>query len=242
MPADRRLSEPGQPPEERQGATGGHESPACRGTAEPQNAAGGRGDRGRPGPAERVFSDRTGRAIQEDGFRNNVWVPLLRRAQLRYRKPHTLRHSFASMLIEAGEPLTYVQQQLGHHSAAFTLKVYGHLLPRGDRRAVDGLDDTTIRNLAATRSSPASRSRVFLRTSASHSSISENRYSDGSGWNSGTTAGDSSPLPSWLDEGRPVVCCCDGEEITRPAFRHTKHQRVSAQARNMPLGATWRGL
>ena len=71
---------------------------------------------------------------------------------------------------------------------------------------------------------------------------SENRYSDGSGWNSGTTAADSSPLPSWLDEGRPVVCCCDGEEITRPAFRHTKHQRVSAQARNMPLGATWRGL
>lgn len=54
------------------------------------------------------------------------------------------------MLIEAGEPLTYVQQQLGHHSPAFTLKVYGHLLPRGDRRAVDMLDDTTIRNPAAT--------------------------------------------------------------------------------------------
>jgi integrase len=54
------------------------------------------------------------------------------------------------MLIEAGEPLTYVQQQLGHHSAAFTLKVYGHLLPRGDRRAVDALDDATIRNPAAT--------------------------------------------------------------------------------------------
>ena len=78
-------------------------------------------------------------------------------------------------------------------------------------------------------------------TSAPHRT-SENRFSDGSGWNSGTTAADSSPLPSWLDEGRPVVCCCDGEEITRPAFRHTKHQRVSAQARNMPLGATWRGL
>jgi integrase len=61
-----------------------------------------------------------------------------------------LRHTFASMLIEAGEPLTYVQQQLGHHSAAFTVKVYGHLLPRGDRRAVNALDDATIRNPAAT--------------------------------------------------------------------------------------------
>jgi hypothetical protein len=49
------------------------------------------------------------------------------------------------MLIEAGEPLTYVQQQLGH-STAFTLKVYGHLLPRGTRRAVDALDDATSRN------------------------------------------------------------------------------------------------
>jgi predicted helicase len=46
-------------------------------------------------------------------------------------------------------PRIYVQQQLGHHSAAFTLRVYGHLLPRGDRRAVDTLDDATIRNLAS---------------------------------------------------------------------------------------------
>jgi integrase len=81
---------------------------------------------------------------------NNVWAPVLRRAALRYRKPHTLRHTCASMLIEAGEPLTYVQQQLGHHSPAFTLKIYGHLLPRGTRRAVDALDDATIRNPHAT--------------------------------------------------------------------------------------------
>jgi hypothetical protein len=32
----------------------------------------------------------------------------------------------------------------------FTLKLSGHLLPRGDRRAVDRLDDATIRNLSAT--------------------------------------------------------------------------------------------
>jgi hypothetical protein len=54
------------------------------------------------------------------------------------------------MLIEAGEPLTYVQQQLGHHSPAFILGVYGHLLARGDRRAVDWVDDATFRNPGAT--------------------------------------------------------------------------------------------
>ena len=30
--------------------------------------------------------------------------------------------------------------RLGHHSAAFTLKVYGHAMPQGDRRAVEALD------------------------------------------------------------------------------------------------------
>jgi integrase len=79
-----------------------------------------------------------------------VWTAILRAAELRYRKPHTLRHSYASLLIEAGEPIPYVQQQLGHHSPAFTLEVYGHLVPRGDRRAVDRLDDATGRNLYAT--------------------------------------------------------------------------------------------
>jgi integrase len=69
---------------------------------------------------------------------------------LRYRKPHTLRHTFASILIQAWEPLTYVQRRLGHHSPAFTLEVYGHFIPQGDRRAVDGLDDATDRNLIAT--------------------------------------------------------------------------------------------
>jgi integrase len=108
---------------------------------------------GNPLP-ERVFSTPEGEPIRDDAFRRDVWARILRRATLRYRKPHALRHSFASLLIEAGEPLTYIQQQLGHHSPAFTLAVYGHLLPRGDRRAVDRLDDpipeATIRNPRAT--------------------------------------------------------------------------------------------
>jgi integrase len=88
--------------------------------------------------------------IRDDAWRNNVWTPMLRRAGLRYRKPHTLRHTYASLLIEGGESLKYVQEQLGHHSAAFTLAVYGHLLPRGDRRAVDRLDDVSERKPGAT--------------------------------------------------------------------------------------------
>jgi integrase len=104
---------------------------------------------GRMAP-ERVFSMPTGAPIHDDSFRNYIWAPILRRTGLRYRKPHTLRHTFASLLIEGGESLKYVQEQLGHHSPAYTLAVYGHLIPRGDRRAVDRLDDATERNPRAT--------------------------------------------------------------------------------------------
>jgi integrase len=87
-----------------------------------------------------------GASVHDDTFRNNVWASILRRAGLRYRKPHALRHTYASLLIEGAAPLKYVQEQLGHHSPGFTLTVYGHLIPRGDRRAVDQLDDAQERN------------------------------------------------------------------------------------------------
>jgi integrase len=97
-----------------------------------------------------VFPAVRGGVAAADAFRRLVWTKILRGSKLRYRKPHTLRHTFASLLIQAGEPLTYVQRQLGHHSPAFTLAVYGHFIPRGNHRAVDRLDDATGRNLYAT--------------------------------------------------------------------------------------------
>ncbi len=77
------------------------------------------------------------------------WRRLLTRAGLRARKAHTLRHTFASHLIQNGENLAYVRDQLGHHSIKMTVDVYGHLLP-GDKAAVDRLDTPTTRNPAAT--------------------------------------------------------------------------------------------
>jgi len=83
-------------------------------------------------------------------FRYSVWLPLLRRSGVRYRKPHTLRHTFASMLIQAGESLAYVKDQLGHHSIKITVDVYGHLIPGTNKAAVDRLDAATGCNPRAT--------------------------------------------------------------------------------------------
>ena len=63
-------------------------------------------------------------------------------AEVRQRRSivHVLRHTFGSLLIQQGEPLTYVKEQLGHASIQVTVDVYGHLLPGGNRSAVDRLD------------------------------------------------------------------------------------------------------
>ena len=42
---------------------------------------------------------------------------------------HELRHSYASMLVNAGCPLAYVAAQLGHADTRMTEKHYGHLAP-----------------------------------------------------------------------------------------------------------------
>src|SRR5262249_43594512 len=62
-------------------------------------------------------------------FWQNIWRPLLRRAGLRYRKPHTLRHTYASLLIQGGESLAYIRDQLGHHWIKLTVDTYGHPSP-----------------------------------------------------------------------------------------------------------------
>ncbi len=41
---------------------------------------------------------------------------------------HTFRHTIASRMFEAGRNAVQVQHWLGHHSAAFTLSTYVHVL------------------------------------------------------------------------------------------------------------------
>jgi integrase len=78
------------------------------------------------------------------------WTKLLRQTGITYHKPHALRHTYASLLIQNGESLAYVRDQLGHSSIKITVDTYGHLAPGGNKAAVDRLDELTGRNLYAT--------------------------------------------------------------------------------------------
>ena len=50
---------------------------------------------------------------------------------------HGLRHTHASLLLSAGEPVKTVSERLGHASVTLTLTVYGHVMPGDQVRAAD---------------------------------------------------------------------------------------------------------
>ena len=96
-------------------------------------------ERGESRPAW-VFPSSTGTALDESKARKAL-NQILDKAGLHRRGPHQMRHTFASLLLQAGVPITYVSQQLGHRDSAITLRVYAHWLPQvGGEKGVDRLD------------------------------------------------------------------------------------------------------
>ena len=78
-----------------------------------------------------IFHDpRTGDPYLTDKqFRMWQWQPALKEAKVRYRPPRQLRHTYATWMINAGEPIKRVSMQMGHKSTKMTLDVYLKWLP-----------------------------------------------------------------------------------------------------------------
>jgi integrase len=70
--------------------------------------------------------------------KNRYFHKCLERAKLRRVRFRDLRHTFASLLIQNGESLAYVKDQLGHASIKMTVDFYGHLVPGANRDYVSG--------------------------------------------------------------------------------------------------------
>ncbi len=79
--------------------------------------------------------------VRAQNFHTNVWVPALTKAKdkglTKRPRPHDLRHTNASWLIQAGVPLTVIQRHLGHESIQTTSDRYGHLDRRSSRVVAD---------------------------------------------------------------------------------------------------------
>ena len=90
---------------------------------------------------ELVFSSQAGTPLEMNNFCQRTFAPLLAAAGLRKIRFHDLRHTFGSLLIQAGASLPYVRDQMGHSSIQVTVDIYGHLVPGANIAFVDRLDE-----------------------------------------------------------------------------------------------------
>jgi integrase len=75
-----------------------------------------------------VFCNLRGRAWDYRALGRAVLEPAIAAAGLKPFGFHALRHTCTTDLLRAGVPVVTVSRILGHHSAAFTLGTYGHLV------------------------------------------------------------------------------------------------------------------
>lgn len=55
--------------------------------------------------------------------------------------PHQLRHFYASALLAGGVDIKALSEYLGHHDPAVTLRIYAHLMPSAEGRALRAIED-----------------------------------------------------------------------------------------------------
>ncbi len=103
---------------------------------------------------EWVFIKDNGNPYHES-YSRRIFYEAIKKAGLRKIRIHDLRHTYATLRITKGDNVADVSKQLGHHSVKFTMDIYYHWIPGGNKNEVDGLDDTdrdaTKRNLSATK-------------------------------------------------------------------------------------------
>lgn len=77
--------------------------------------------------SEFVFCGRRGIPYSRSTFAR-LWTKLLEDIGLTHRGFHQMRHTFATLAIGNGVPITVVSETLGHASTSMTLDIYAHVL------------------------------------------------------------------------------------------------------------------
>lgn len=86
-----------------------------------------------------VFATSSGKPIHPRNFHRS-FKRLLEKAKIQNATIHSLRHTFASRLLELNEHPKVVQELLGHNQISVTLDTYSHILPEIKKKAIAKLE------------------------------------------------------------------------------------------------------
>lgn len=85
----------------------------------------------------------------DQAIRKNIWVSALKLAKVRYRRPYQTRHTYASMMLTAGESIAWLAQQIGHSDWGMLRKVYAKYIndsiPEAGNKAVEMFSKNAVK-------------------------------------------------------------------------------------------------
>lgn len=96
-----------------------------------------------------VFPDSQGGYLWGSDFDRGVWYPIREAAGIPDTITfHDLRHTQASLMLDAGADLKVIQARLGHAKFETTANLYAHLLQGAQAEATNKLDELMERRKA----------------------------------------------------------------------------------------------
>ena len=94
---------------------------------------------GKPVTARLLFA-KGGLPLRHSTFNTMAWSPARNAAGMPDGGLHQLRHFYASALLAGGVDIKALSEYLGHHDAAVTLRIYAHLMPSAEGRALRAIE------------------------------------------------------------------------------------------------------
>lgn len=94
-------------------------------------------------PREWIFEGETGKQYSAKSIQVILKNAVTKAGIKKKVSVHTLRHSFATHLLEAGTDLRYIQSLLGHSSSK-TTEIYTHITTKGFDQIKSPLDTLEI--------------------------------------------------------------------------------------------------
>ena len=90
-----------------------------------------------------IFTTETCKPLDMKNF-SRAWERFLNRINIDYKKPHSIRDTYATMLIRRGALIHDVKELLGHSSIKITEKYYIYVFPEDKSKTASLLDDIAL--------------------------------------------------------------------------------------------------